>query len=186
MPLAVIGMGRLGGGEMGYGADADVLFVHRARPGADEGKAAAAANAVAYTLRRLLGEPAPDPAFEVDADLRPEGRQGALVRSLSAFREYYERWVSVWEVQALLRAVPVAGDVVLGAEFIELIDPIRYPVEALTTEQVAEIRRIKARVERERLPRGADPQTHTKLGRGGLADVEWTVQLLQTPHRREP
>src|SRR3712207_7703534 len=108
--LAVIGMGRLGGGEMGFGSDADVLFVHRPRPGADDTRASSAANAVAHTLRRLLGEPAPDPAFEVDADLRPEGRQGALVRSLPAFREYYQRWVSVWEVQALLRAVPVAGD----------------------------------------------------------------------------
>ena len=175
MDLAVIGMGRLGGGEMGYGSDADVMFVHRPRAGADEAKATAAANAVAHTLRRLLGEPAPDPAFDIDADLRPEGRQGALVRSLSAFREYYERWVSVWEVQALLRAVPVAGDEKLGAEFVELIDPIRYPAEGLTAEQVAEIRRIKARVERERLPRGADPATHTKLGRGGLSDVEWTV-----------
>jgi glutamate-ammonia-ligase adenylyltransferase len=179
MELAVIGMGRLGGGEMGYGSDADVLFVHRPREGTDEGKATAAANAVAHALRRLLSEPAPDPAFEVDADLRPEGRQGALVRSLSAFREYYDRWVSVWEVQALLRAVPVAGDVVLGVEFMAMIDPIRYPAEGLNAEQVAEIRRIKARVERERLPRGADPATHTKLGRGGLADVEWTVQLLQ-------
>jgi glutamate-ammonia-ligase adenylyltransferase len=182
MDLAVIGMGRLGGGEMGFGSDADVLFVHRAREGADEGKATAAANAVAHTLRRLLSEPAPDPAFEVDADLRPEGRQGALVRSLDAFREYYERWVSVWEVQALLRAVPVAGDEQLGADFVTLIDPIRYPAEGLTAEQVAEIRRIKARVERERLPRGADPATHTKLGRGGLSDVEWTVQLLQLQH----
>jgi glutamate-ammonia-ligase adenylyltransferase len=185
MDLAVIGMGRLGGGEMGFGSDADVLFVHRARPGADEGKAAAAANAVAHTLRRLLGQPAPDPAFEVDADLRPEGRQGALARSLSAFREYYERWVSVWEVQSLLRAVPVAGDEELGADFMALIDPIRYPAEGLTGDQVAEIRRIKARVERERLPRGADPATHTKLGRGGLADVEWTVQLLQLLHAAE-
>jgi glutamate-ammonia-ligase adenylyltransferase len=182
MDLAVIGMGRLGGGEMGFGSDADVMFVHRARDGADEGKATAAANAVAHTLRRLLAEPAPDPAFEVDADLRPEGRQGALVRSLSSFREYYERWVSVWEVQALLRAVPVAGDEELGEDFVALIDPIRYPADGLTGEQVAEIRRIKARVERERLPRGADPATHTKLGRGGLADVEWTVQLLQLQH----
>ena len=182
MDLAVIGMGRLGGGEMGFGSDADVLFVHRAREGADESKATAAANAVAHTLRRLLSEPAPDPAFEVDADLRPEGRQGALVRSLDAFREYYERWVSVWEVQALLRAVPVAGDEQLGADFVTLIDPIRYPAEGLTAEQVAEIRRIKARVERERLPRGADPATHTKLGRGGLSDVEWTVQLFQLQH----
>ncbi|TFV66024.1 UNVERIFIED_ORG: bifunctional [glutamine synthetase] adenylyltransferase/[glutamine synthetase]-adenylyl-L-tyrosine phosphorylase [Bacillus sp. AZ43] len=185
MDMAVIGMGRLGGGEMGFGSDADVLFVHRAREGADEGKATASANAVAHTMRRLLAEPAPDPAFEVDADLRPEGRQGALVRSLSAFREYYERWMSVWEVQALLRAVPVAGDERLGAEFVAMIDPIRYPAEGLTEEQVAEIRRIKARVERERLPRGADPATHTKLGRGGLADVEWTVQLLQLQHAAE-
>jgi [glutamine synthetase] adenylyltransferase / [glutamine synthetase]-adenylyl-L-tyrosine phosphorylase len=185
MDLAVIGMGRLGGGEMGFGSDADVMFVHRARPGADESKATAAANAVAHTLRRLLSEPGPDPAFDVDADLRPEGRQGALVRSLSAFREYYERWVSVWEVQSLLRAVPVAGDEALGAEFVALIDPIRFPAEGLTAEQVADIRRIKARVERERLPRGADPATHTKLGRGGLADVEWTVQLLQLQHAAE-
>ncbi|PRY47471.1 glutamate-ammonia-ligase adenylyltransferase [Geodermatophilus tzadiensis] len=180
--LAVIGMGRLGGGEMGYGSDADVLFVHRARPGAEEGRATQAANTIAHTLRRLLGEPAPDPAFEVDADLRPEGRQGALVRSLDAFREYYQRWVSVWEVQALLRATPVAGDPGLGAAFVELVDPLRYPAEGLTDAQVAEIRRIKARVERERLPRGADPATHTKLGRGGLADVEWTAQLLQLQH----
>jgi glutamate-ammonia-ligase adenylyltransferase len=185
MDMAVIGMGRLGGDEMGFGSDADVLFVHRPRNGADEAKATAAANAVAHTLRRLLGEPAPDPAFEVDADLRPEGRQGALVRSLSAFREYYERWMSVWEVQALLRARPVAGDEQLGAEFVAMIDAIRYPENGLSDEQVAEIRRIKARVERERLPRGADPATHTKLGRGGLADVEWTVQLLQLQHAAE-
>jgi len=178
-------MGRLGGREMGFGSDADVLFVHRPRPGADEARATAAANAVAHTLRRLLGEPAPDPAFELDADLRPEGRQGALVRSLSSFREYYERWMSIWEVQALLRAVPVAGNEQLGADFVTMIDPIRYPEGGLTDEQVAEIRRIKARVERERLPRGADPATHTKLGRGGLADVEWTVQLLQLQQAAE-
>src|SRR4051812_10234825 len=180
--LAVIGMGRLGGGEMGYGSDADVLFVHRPREGADDGKAAATANTIAHTLRRLLADPAPDPAFDVDADLRPEGKKGALVRSLDAFRQYYERWVDVWEVQALLRAVPVAGDEELGRAFVALIDPLRYPDGGLSAEQVAEIRRIKARVERERLPRGADPATHTKLGRGGLADVEWTVQLLQLEH----
>jgi glutamate-ammonia-ligase adenylyltransferase len=180
--LAISGMGRLGGGEMGFGSDADVLFVHRPRDGADESKAAAAANAIATTLRRLLAEPAPDPAFEVDADLRPEGKKGPLVRSLDAFREYYERWVDIWEIQALLRAVPVAGDEELGRAFVALIDPLRYPDGGLSTEQVAEIRRIKARVERERLPRGADPATHTKLGRGGLADVEWTVQLLQLQH----
>ncbi|SSC21833.1 glutamate-ammonia-ligase adenylyltransferase, partial [Klenkia terrae] len=183
--LAVIGMGRLGGREMSYGSDADVLFVHRVRPGADESKAVGAANQIAHALRRLLAEPAPDPAFEVDANLRPEGRQGSMSRSLSAFREYYERWVSVWEVQALLRAEPVAGDVELGRQFCDLVDPLRWPAAGLTDAQVAEIRRIKARVESERLPRGADPATHTKLGRGGLADVEWTVQLLQLQHAHD-
>jgi len=180
--IAVIGMGRLGGAELGYGSDADVLFVHRVRAGADESRAASVANAVAHTLRRLLGEPAPDPAFEVDADLRPEGRSGALSRSLEAFAQYYQRWVSTWEVQALLRAEPVAGDEQLGAAFMALVDPLRYPGAGLSGEQVGEIRRVKARVESERLPRGADPATHTKLGRGGLADVEWTVQLLQLEH----
>jgi glutamate-ammonia-ligase adenylyltransferase len=79
----------------------------------------------------------------------------------------------------------VAGDADLGAAFVELVDPLRYPAAGVSGEQVAEIRRIKARVERERLPRGADPATHTKLGRGGLADVEWTVQLLQLQHAAE-
>ncbi|WBB79906.1 bifunctional [glutamine synthetase] adenylyltransferase/[glutamine synthetase]-adenylyl-L-tyrosine phosphorylase [Micromonospora sp. WMMD882] len=180
--FAVIGMGRLGGYESNYLSDADVLFVYDPPPGAEESTASAAAHAVAEELRRLLGMPAPDPALGVDADLRPEGRQGPLVRSLAAYAQYYARWSRVWEAQALLRARFVCGDADLGAEFEAMIEPVRYPAGGLTREQVVEIRRIKARVETERLPRGADPATHTKLGRGGLADVEWAVQLLQLRH----
>ncbi|RKN34754.1 bifunctional [glutamine synthetase] adenylyltransferase/[glutamine synthetase]-adenylyl-L-tyrosine phosphorylase [Micromonospora musae] len=180
--LAVIGMGRLGGYESNYLSDADVLFVYDPPPGTDESAASAAAQAVAEELRRLLGMPAPDPPLGVDADLRPEGRQGPLVRSLAAYAQYYARWSRVWEAQALLRARFVCGDADLAAEFEALVDPVRYPADGLTREQVVEIRRIKARVEHERLPRGADPTTHTKLGRGGLADVEWAVQLLQLRH----
>ncbi|MEV0610044.1 bifunctional [glutamine synthetase] adenylyltransferase/[glutamine synthetase]-adenylyl-L-tyrosine phosphorylase [Polymorphospora rubra] len=180
--FAVIGMGRLGGYEMSYPSDADVLFVYEPPPGVPDDRASAAARAVAEELRRLLAMPAPDPPLGVDADLRPEGRQGPLVRSLAAYAQYYARWSKVWEAQALLRARFVAGDADLGARFAELVDPIRYPAAGLTREQVTEIRRIKARVESERLPRGADPATHTKLGRGGLADVEWAVQLLQLRH----
>ena len=115
MDLAVIGMGRLGGGEMGFGSDADVLFVHRARAGADE----AARRRRPPTRSRTpcagcSASPRPTRPSRWTPTCGPEGRQGALVRSLSAFREYYERWVSVWEVQALLRAVPVAGDEELG------------------------------------------------------------------------
>ncbi|MFE9692713.1 bifunctional [glutamine synthetase] adenylyltransferase/[glutamine synthetase]-adenylyl-L-tyrosine phosphorylase [Micromonospora sp. NPDC005806] len=180
--FAVIGMGRLGGYESNYLSDADVLFVYDPPAGGDEGAAGAAAHAIAEELRRLLSAPAPDPPLGVDADLRPEGRQGPLVRSLAAYAQYYARWSKVWEAQALLRARFVCGDADLGAEFEAMADPVRYPADGLTREQVVEIRRIKARVETERLPRGADPATHTKLGRGGLADVEWAVQLLQLRH----
>ncbi|MFF5055371.1 bifunctional [glutamine synthetase] adenylyltransferase/[glutamine synthetase]-adenylyl-L-tyrosine phosphorylase [Micromonospora sp. NPDC000663] len=180
--FAVIGMGRLGGYESNYLSDADVLFVYDPPAGGNESAASAAAHGIAEELRRLLGVPAPDPPLGVDADLRPEGRQGPLVRSLAAYAQYYARWSRVWEAQALLRARFVCGDADLGAEFEAMIDPVRYPADGLTREQVVEIRRIKARVETERLPRGADPATHTKLGRGGLADVEWAVQLVQLRH----
>jgi glutamate-ammonia-ligase adenylyltransferase len=180
--FAVIGMGRLGGYEMSYPSDADVLFVYAPPPGAADGAASAAAHAIAEELRRRLSMPAPDPALGVDADLRPEGRQGPLVRSLAAYAQYYARWSKIWEAQALLRARFVCGDADLGAEFEQLANRTRYPRGGLSREQIVEIRRIKARVETERLPRGADPNTHTKLGRGGLADVEWAVQLVQLRH----
>ena len=182
MRMAIVGMGRLGGGEQGYGSDADVLFVHDPVGGADESVAAAAAHQVANELRRLLAVPAPEPALEVDADLRPEGRQGPLTRSLGSYAAYYARWSKVWESQALLRARPLAGDAEVGARFCQAITPVRWPDAGLAASDIREVRRIKARVEKERLPRGGDPTLNTKLGRGGLADVEWTVQLLQLRH----
>ncbi|WP_165986829.1 bifunctional [glutamine synthetase] adenylyltransferase/[glutamine synthetase]-adenylyl-L-tyrosine phosphorylase [Streptomyces sp. YIM 98790] len=185
--FTVIGMGRFGGHELSYGSDADVIFVHQPRDGVGEEEAARAAFAVANEMRRLLQIPATDPPLLIDADLRPEGKSGPLVRSLSSYRAYYGRWSLVWESQALLRAQPMAGDAELGRRFTELIDPLRYPEGGLDDRAVREIRRLKARMEAERLPRGADPTLHTKLGRGGLSDVEWTVQLLQMRHgHREP
>ncbi|MFD4858848.1 bifunctional [glutamine synthetase] adenylyltransferase/[glutamine synthetase]-adenylyl-L-tyrosine phosphorylase [Streptomyces atratus] len=180
--FAVIGMGRFGGHELGYGSDADVLFVHSPREGVDEQEAGRAANQVVSEMRRLLQLPTADPPLIIDADLRPEGKSGPLVRTLRSYEAYYRRWSLVWESQALLRAEPMAGDEELGRDFIELIDPLRYPMEGLGEDAVREIRRLKARMESERLPRGADPTLHTKLGRGGLSDVEWTVQLMQMQH----
>ncbi|MFG2299869.1 bifunctional [glutamine synthetase] adenylyltransferase/[glutamine synthetase]-adenylyl-L-tyrosine phosphorylase [Actinacidiphila glaucinigra] len=180
--FSVIGMGRFGGRELGYGSDADVLFVHEPHEGVDEHLAARAALKVANELRRLLQIPTTDPPLLIDADLRPEGKSGPLVRTLGSYAAYYRRWSLVWESHALLRAEPVAGDEDLGARFIGLVDPLRYPADGLPEEAVREIRRLKARMESERLPRGADPTTHAKLGRGGLSDVEWTVQLLQLRH----
>ncbi|WP_432055808.1 bifunctional [glutamine synthetase] adenylyltransferase/[glutamine synthetase]-adenylyl-L-tyrosine phosphorylase [Streptomyces sp. bgisy022] len=185
--FAIIGMGRFGGHELGYGSDADVLFVHEPREGVDEHEAARAAAKVVAEMRRLLQIPSSDPPLLVDADLRPEGRNGPLVRTLSSYEAYYRRWSLVWERHALLRAEPVAGDADLGRRFVELIDPLRYPPAGLGEDAVREIRRLKARMESERLPRGADPKLHAKLGPGGLSDVEWTVQLLQLRHAaREP
>ncbi|OLR90215.1 bifunctional [glutamine synthetase] adenylyltransferase/[glutamine synthetase]-adenylyl-L-tyrosine phosphorylase [Actinokineospora bangkokensis] len=183
--ISVIGMGRLGGAELGYGSDADVLFVCEAAEGVSDTDALKYASRVATAVRRLLGSPSQDPPLQVDVDLRPEGRQGPIVRTLESYRAYYAQWSEVWESQALLRARPVAGDADLGARFIAMVDPVRYPEGGLTDDEVREIRRIKARVDTERLPRGADPTTHTKLGRGGLADVEWTLQLLQLRHAHE-
>ncbi|EAP99395.1 putative glutamate-ammonia-ligase adenylyltransferase [Janibacter sp. HTCC2649] len=181
----VVGMGRLGGGEAAFGSDADVLFVHDPLEGVDARAAQEQALDVVKELIRLLGLAAPDPRLEVDAGLRPEGKNGPLTRSLDSYRAYYERWSLVWESQALLRAAPVAGDVELGAAFIELINPLRWPEGGIDAGQVREIRTLKARMEAERLPRGADRKTHFKLGHGGLSDVEWCVQLIQLQHAHD-
>ena len=183
--LLIVGMGRLGGSEMGYSSDADVLYVHEPHEGTDDQAAQEAALAVVGELRRLLGAPGSDPPLGLDADLRPEGKSGPMVRSLASYATYYERWSETWEAQALLRARPVAGDPGLGERFTALIDPIRWPAEGLDATQVREVRRLKARMEAERLPRGADRKAHFKLGMGGLSDVEWTVQLLQLQHAHD-
>ncbi|PJI93457.1 bifunctional [glutamine synthetase] adenylyltransferase/[glutamine synthetase]-adenylyl-L-tyrosine phosphorylase [Luteimicrobium subarcticum] len=180
--LLVVGMGRLGGQEMGYGSDADVLFVYEPVPGAEDAAAKAFALAVATRLRTVCSELGPEPRLLVDADLRPEGRNGPLVRSLASYAEYYGRWSAVWEAQALLRARPVAGDPALAQRFVELIDGVRYVPGGVDGAAEREVRRVKARVEAERLPRGVDPSRHLKLGRGGISDVEWTAQLLQLQH----
>ncbi|WP_043446941.1 bifunctional [glutamine synthetase] adenylyltransferase/[glutamine synthetase]-adenylyl-L-tyrosine phosphorylase [Arthrobacter sp. L77] len=184
--VVVMAMGRQGGREITYGSDADVIYVHRPRPGVDESAAQKQAEVIVARLVALLTQPCKpavlaERVLEIDAALRPEGKQGPMVRSIASFREYYRRWSLVWEAQALLRARPLAGDDSLATEFLELIDPVRYPRELAETD-VREIRRIKARVEAERLPRGADPSRHLKLGRGALSDVEWLVQLLQLQH----
>ncbi|SNT23242.1 bifunctional [glutamine synthetase] adenylyltransferase/[glutamine synthetase]-adenylyl-L-tyrosine phosphorylase [Rhodococcoides kyotonense] len=183
--LAVIGMGRLGGGELGYGSDADVLFVCEPTEGVEDSVAVKWANGIADRIRKLLGAPSTDPPLEVDTGLRPEGRNGPVVRTLSSYEAYYAQWAQAWEVQALLRAHQVAGNQDLGIKFLLMVDKVRYPEGGVSAEAVREIRRIKARVDSERLPKGADPATHTKLGRGGLADIEWTVQLIQLRHAHD-
>ena len=189
--MSVVAMGRFGGHETGYASDADVMFVHDPLLPGDAGteqaarageEATWAAHHVAEELRRLLALPAAEPPLLIDPSLRPEGRQGPLVRTLASYRAYYRRWSGSWEAQALLRAEPVAGDPGLGAEFTALADEFRYPEGGIDQAAVTQIRRLKARMEAERIPRGTDPALHLKLGPGGLADAEWVAQLFQLRH----
>ncbi|MCS5720496.1 bifunctional [glutamine synthetase] adenylyltransferase/[glutamine synthetase]-adenylyl-L-tyrosine phosphorylase [Herbiconiux sp. CPCC 203407] len=176
--FAIIGMGRYGGGELGFGSDADVLYVYRAVR-VDAQTAQSVAQFIVNELKRLTEDHRLP--LDLDIDLRPEGKNGPSVRSLDSYASYYARWSLTWEAQALLRANGVAGDQALIDDFHALADTVRYPASISETE-VREVKRIKARVEKERLPQGADPARHLKLGRGSLSDVEWLVQLLQLQH----
>jgi glutamate-ammonia-ligase adenylyltransferase len=178
LDFAVIGMGRFGGAELGFGSDADILYVYDAN-GVEPQRAQTLATQIVTRLREHLTDHRLP--LDLDADLRPEGRSGPVVRSIEAYTAYYRRWSLSWEAQALLRGRGVAGSAKLIEKFTELADSIRYP-ETVDQQGLREIKRIKARVEGERLPQGADPRRHLKLGPGTLSDVEWLVQLLQLQH----
>jgi [glutamine synthetase] adenylyltransferase / [glutamine synthetase]-adenylyl-L-tyrosine phosphorylase len=178
LPFAVIGMGRFGGAELSYASDLDVLFVY---DGADAADFRAAETVAEHLLSELGGITPEGQTFRVDADLRPEGKKGVLARSLSGYEAYYERWAQTWEFQALLKARAVAGDTEVAGRFATLIEPFVFR-DPFPEDGVREVRRMKARIERERIPPNEDPRFHLKLGRGSLSDVEFTVQLLQLLH----
>lgn len=178
-PLGVIAMGRWGGRELGYSSDADAMFVLPDGASEDEQRAASAA---VRALTDLLKRPGPEPSLEIDIDLRPEGKGGPMVRTVSSYLAYYQRWASTWEKQALLRAAPGAGDLGLASRVIDGVEGFRYPDGGLTRAEIAEIRKLKGRMTTERIPKGSLPARNLKLGPGGLSDVEWTVQLLQLQH----
>ena len=178
VPFAVVAMGRFGGGELSYASDLDVLLVY---DGTTAEEFAAADEAAEALLRLVSGTTPAERIFTLDAGLRPEGKQGPLARSLDGYRSYYERWAQTWERQSLVRARTIAGDPTVAAAFTGIVHDFVWGTP-FTEEQVREVRRMKARVERERIPPGDDPQFHLKLGRGSLSDVEWTAQLLQLRH----
>ena len=177
--IAVIALGRWGGCELGYASDADAMFVME---DSDRPDAVRIASQVVSEVRAALATAGPDPQLDIDIDLRPEGKGGPMVRSLGSYLSYYARWSSTWEAQMLLRATHGAGDQELSAALLAGIEELRHPPEGITKQQVHEIRKLKARMEVERIPRGSDPLRNTKLGPGGLSDVEWVVQLLQLLH----
>jgi glutamate-ammonia-ligase adenylyltransferase len=178
LDFSVIAMGRFGGRELGFGSDADVMYVYKANDVDPQRAHELSLKLVAALRRHSEDHRVP---LDLDADLRPEGRNGPLARSIESYAAYYERWSLSWEAQALLRARGVAGSVKLITEFMDLADQVRYPA-SVDPQGLREIKRIKARVENERLPQGVDPARHLKLGPGSLSDVEWLVQLLQLEH----
>jgi glutamate-ammonia-ligase adenylyltransferase len=180
--LAIIGMGKCGGRELNYISDVDVIFVAEPEQGVDEADALRTATTLASSVMRLCStHTAEGSIWEVDAGLRPEGRAGALVRTLRSHVGYYERWAKTWEFQALLKARAVAGDAGLGAAYVDAVLPFVW--SAVDRDGfVSDVQAMRRRVEHNVPARDADRQL--KLGRGGLRDVEFSVQLLQMVHGR--
>ncbi|MGH3365249.1 MAG: bifunctional [glutamine synthetase] adenylyltransferase/[glutamine synthetase]-adenylyl-L-tyrosine phosphorylase, partial [Nocardioidaceae bacterium] len=180
--LAVIAMGKCGGHELNYVSDVDVIFVAEPVEGAAETPALRTATQLAANLMRICSDhTAEGTIWPVDAALRPEGKAGPLVRTLSSHEGYYERWAKTWEFQALLKARPVAGDSALGREYIERIAPMVWSAaerEGFVTDVQAMRRRVLEHIPLQHAER------QLKLGSGGLRDVEFAVQLLQMVHGR--
>jgi len=173
-PLGVIAMGRWGGRELSFASDADALFLVP-DDASDQGLAAAAEAVTA--LRGWLHLPGPDPALEIDVRLRPEGKDGPLVRTVSSYLSYYGRWSWTWEAQSLVRASHGAGDQNLTLALLDGIAGLRWPAGGLSDEDIQAIRMLKVRLDREHA--SARGNINLKHGQGGLVDIEWTVQLAQ-------
>ena len=177
-PFAVIGMGKFGGLELGYGADLDVLFVTGAGAGADD--PAQASKLASSVIDFMSRQTSAGTLFVMDARLRPDGAKGPLASSLEAHRDYYVKRAQLWERQALIKARFVAGDAKLGKDFMQMAHGIVYG-KALTADELKEIRQMRQRIETER-----GDQKHGELefktGPGGLVDVEFLVQVLQLKH----
>jgi [glutamine synthetase] adenylyltransferase / [glutamine synthetase]-adenylyl-L-tyrosine phosphorylase len=171
LPFAVIGLGKFGGQELGYGADLDVLFI---------GDQTQASRLAAPVIDFMSRQTSAGKLFEVDARLRPDGQQGPLASSLEAHRGYYEKRAQLWERLALTKARLVAGDVDYGAKFTAMVHEVIY-ARPLTTEEAGEIRQMRRRVETERGDQ-KNVELEFKTGPGGLMDVEFLIQSLQLQH----
>lgn len=169
LPFAVIGMGKLGARELNVASDLDLLFVYEGEGPDDMRRAVGSAERVMGAIR--------DAGWAPDADLRPEGRNGPLARSIAGYLEYWQRYAELWEFQALLRARHVAGDEQLGRRFASNAEDFAYPPDGLTIDHVGEIRRMRERIERERVKPPEAAKFHFKLGMGSLADVQFAVEV---------
>ena len=185
--FAIIGMGKLGGYELNFSSDIDLIFVY-----SDDARTDTGTDNNEYFSRlcefiiKAMSEITPEGyVFRVDIRLRPESSAGVIIRSMESYESYYEGWGDLWERQALIKARPVAGDMEFGGEFMRMIQPFvyqRYLDGVTLTEIKADIRRTKARIEERLVSEGASLERHVKLGPGAIRDIEFTVQCLQMIH----
>lgn len=177
--LSIIGMGKLGGWELGYASDADILFVFDHASTVSHNDAYAVSSKVCEEVLQLCrlvhaqGVP-----LEVDARLRPEGRFGAIVRTVDDYRQYYLTRGETWERQALIKARPVAGNRITGEAWRQMVEEEVVYARGLHDDELQSIRHIKRRVENERL-KPEHRWRDVKLGHGGMVDIEFTVQTWQ-------
>jgi [glutamine synthetase] adenylyltransferase / [glutamine synthetase]-adenylyl-L-tyrosine phosphorylase len=179
--FAIFGMGKLGGQELNYSSDIDLIFVY-----SEEGTVGRVTNHdyFARLAERLVQQfragHHDSCLFRVDLRLRPEGNSGPITRSLESYENYYAAFGEVWERMALQKARFVAGDEELGYEFVQHLQPFCFP-KHLTASALDEIFMIKGRIEAEILKEGGIDR-HVKLGRGGIREIEFAVQALQLLH----
>ena len=185
--FAIVGMGKLGGYELNFSSDIDLIFVYSDDAHTDTGNDNSEYfSRLCEFIIKAMSEITPDGyVFRVDIRLRPESSAGVIIRSMESYESYYEGWGDLWERQALIKARSVAGDMAFGNEFIRMIQPFvyqRYLDGVTLTEIKADIRRTKARIEERLVGEGANLEKHVKLGPGAIRDIEFTVQCLQMIH----
>jgi glutamate-ammonia-ligase adenylyltransferase len=191
--FCVLGMGKLGGQELNYSSDVDVLFLYgeegevfKELPAKKKAQRATMSNRqffnkLAEAFIAEVSRAMPDGMlFRIDLRLRPEGDAGPLCRSLESYENYYTEWGQTWERMMLIKARGVAGDEGLAAEFLEMIQPFRFP-PSLSADVLREVAAVKDRIENEVV--GADElERNVKLGRGGIREIEFIAQSLQILH----
>ena len=192
-PFAVIGLGKLGGQELNYSSDIDLLFIylqegvvatHPPKTKSDSGRSLT--NHQFFTrlaeaiVQEVTGLAAEGSLYRVDLRLRPEGQSSPIARSLASCENYYAQWGQTWERMMLIKGRHVAGDRELAAEFLEMVQPFRFP-RSLTTGILSEVARVKSRIEKEVVAED-EIESNVKLGRGGIREIEFIAQTLQLLH----
>ena len=194
----VLGMGKLGGQELNYSSDVDVLFVYgeegsvsKEPPGTGGTSRAVLTNHQFFNrlaeafIAEVSGTAAEGALYRIDLRLRPEGEAGPLSRSLASYENYYAQWGQTWERMMLIKARGVAGDETRAAEFLEMIQPFRYP-RSINESVLHEAAAMKSRIEQE-VVKASELERNVKLGRGGIREIEFVVQALQLLHAgRQP